>query len=329
MAEFKVEHKKQQSSEHGTVSQRKGATVLPDNRGQVSQARALTDNHTVQLAVNSSPKPLQMKLNEAHQLKRKKVSHWNQKQKDQNKRLFERREIRQAGYEANRQREIARDHAFMQSWLPEIQRKKYELLNNEEVARAIRDKNCNKETWTDAVNELVTNLENLHSSNSNATRAELRAKMESAWTSKQVGREGEKRALSTMPPKIWYTTQEIFDAKVIFLTRRNALIPGGAGHKDVNAGKTPDFFTEDGVGDAQNVDTAKVQEAIDQSINTVTSKVAKYPDAKVTVTVGLHNCPEILNPENVAIVKRKISQLEAKPSCVYLVCGSDCKLAFP
>jgi hypothetical protein len=57
MAEFKVEHKKQQSSEHGTVSQRKGETVLPDNRGQVSQARVLTDNRTAQLASDITAKP--------------------------------------------------------------------------------------------------------------------------------------------------------------------------------------------------------------------------------------------------------------------------------
>lgn len=57
MAEFKVEHKKQQSSEHGTVSQRKGETVLPDNRGQVSQARALTDNRTAQLSSDITAKP--------------------------------------------------------------------------------------------------------------------------------------------------------------------------------------------------------------------------------------------------------------------------------
>jgi hypothetical protein len=57
MTEFKVEHKKQQSSEHGTVSQRKGATVLPDHRSQVSQVRALTDNRTVQLEQASSPIP--------------------------------------------------------------------------------------------------------------------------------------------------------------------------------------------------------------------------------------------------------------------------------
>jgi len=57
MAEFKVEHKKQLSSEHGSVSQRKGATVLPDNRGQVSQARVLTDNRTAQLAPDPMPKP--------------------------------------------------------------------------------------------------------------------------------------------------------------------------------------------------------------------------------------------------------------------------------
>jgi len=50
MAEFKVEHKKQQSSGFDTVSQRKGATVLSDNRSQVIQARALTDNRAVQLA---------------------------------------------------------------------------------------------------------------------------------------------------------------------------------------------------------------------------------------------------------------------------------------
>jgi hypothetical protein len=57
MAEFKVEHKKQLSSEHGSVSQRKGETVLPDNRGQVSQARALTDNRTAQLASDPKEKP--------------------------------------------------------------------------------------------------------------------------------------------------------------------------------------------------------------------------------------------------------------------------------
>ncbi|WP_233079895.1 eCIS core domain-containing protein [Rheinheimera soli] len=57
MAEFKVEHKKQQSSEHGTVSQRKGTTVLPDHRSQVSQAHALSDNRAVQLVQNPSPKP--------------------------------------------------------------------------------------------------------------------------------------------------------------------------------------------------------------------------------------------------------------------------------
>ncbi|MBU0914044.1 MAG: DUF4157 domain-containing protein [Gammaproteobacteria bacterium] len=57
MAEFKVEHKKQQSSEHGAVSQRKGETVLPDNRSQVSQARALTDNRAVQLAPDTTSKP--------------------------------------------------------------------------------------------------------------------------------------------------------------------------------------------------------------------------------------------------------------------------------
>ncbi|WP_233079897.1 eCIS core domain-containing protein [Rheinheimera soli] len=57
MAEFKVEHKKQQSSEDGTVSQRKGETVLPDNRGQVSQARALTDNRTAQLVSDITAKP--------------------------------------------------------------------------------------------------------------------------------------------------------------------------------------------------------------------------------------------------------------------------------
>ncbi|MDF3126600.1 DUF4157 domain-containing protein [Rheinheimera sp. 1928-s] len=57
MAEFKVEHKKQQSSEHDTVSQRKGETVLPDNRGQVSQTRVLTDNRTAQLAPDPKPKP--------------------------------------------------------------------------------------------------------------------------------------------------------------------------------------------------------------------------------------------------------------------------------
>ena len=52
MAEFKVEHKKQLSSEHGSVSQRKGAAVLQDNRGKGAQTRALPDNRT-QLA----PKP--------------------------------------------------------------------------------------------------------------------------------------------------------------------------------------------------------------------------------------------------------------------------------
>lgn len=57
MAEFKVEHKKQQSSEHGTVSQHKGANVLSDHRDQVSQVRALTDNRTVQLEQHSSPIP--------------------------------------------------------------------------------------------------------------------------------------------------------------------------------------------------------------------------------------------------------------------------------
>jgi len=67
MAEFKVEHKKQQSSEHGTVSQRKGATVLPDHRSQVSQARALSDNRTVQLAPDSTSKSNNTSL--PHQLK--------------------------------------------------------------------------------------------------------------------------------------------------------------------------------------------------------------------------------------------------------------------
>jgi len=67
MAEFKVEHKKQQSSEHGTVSQRKGATVLPDHRSQVSQARALSDNRTVQLAPDPTSKSNNTGL--PHQLK--------------------------------------------------------------------------------------------------------------------------------------------------------------------------------------------------------------------------------------------------------------------
>ena len=57
MAELIVQNRKQHSAESDAVSQRKSATVLQDNRGQVSQARALTDNRTVQLAQNPSPKP--------------------------------------------------------------------------------------------------------------------------------------------------------------------------------------------------------------------------------------------------------------------------------
>ncbi|MEI8603566.1 hypothetical protein P4S55_24445 [Shewanella sp. PP-Sp27a-2] len=67
MAEFKVEHKKQQSSEHGTVSQRKGATVLPDHRSQVSQAHALSDNRITQLAPDLRSIPINTGL--PHQLK--------------------------------------------------------------------------------------------------------------------------------------------------------------------------------------------------------------------------------------------------------------------
>ncbi|WP_445711584.1 eCIS core domain-containing protein [Flavobacterium sp.] len=266
----------------------------------------------------------------AIQRKRKnKKANWNQKQKDQNKRLFERREIRQVGYAADRQREHERELDFIQSWLPEIEKKKKELLENKEVKRAKSGKNLNEDIWTEAVDELVDNLKNLHSSNSSATRGKLRAKMESAWTTRQVGRQGEESAISTMPPKIWYTTQEIFDAKTVFLNNRFALIPGGEGHKDVEAGKKPDYFTENGVGDAQNVDTSNIHDTIEQSMGTVTSKVAKYPDAKVTVTIGVHNCPEILDPVNIAILKGRINHLVKKPSRVYLVCGSKSKLAYP
>jgi hypothetical protein len=57
MAEFNIEHKKQQTSGHDIVSQRKAVPVLSDHRSQVSQASVLTDNRTTQLAVNSSTKP--------------------------------------------------------------------------------------------------------------------------------------------------------------------------------------------------------------------------------------------------------------------------------
>ncbi|MBU0914045.1 MAG: hypothetical protein KKF22_16050 [Gammaproteobacteria bacterium] len=63
MAECKVEHKKQQSSGHDAVSQRKGATALPDHRSQVSQAHALSDNRTVQLAADPQDPLAQMQQN--------------------------------------------------------------------------------------------------------------------------------------------------------------------------------------------------------------------------------------------------------------------------
>jgi hypothetical protein len=67
MAEFKVEHKKQQSSGRDIVSQRKGATVLPDHRSQVSQAHALSDNRITQLAPDLTSLPTNTGL--PHQLK--------------------------------------------------------------------------------------------------------------------------------------------------------------------------------------------------------------------------------------------------------------------
>lgn len=57
MAELIIQNRKQQSSESDTVGQRKGATVLRDNRGQVTHAQALPDNRTAKLEQNSSPKP--------------------------------------------------------------------------------------------------------------------------------------------------------------------------------------------------------------------------------------------------------------------------------
>jgi hypothetical protein len=294
--------------------QMKGKVNVNDDKGLEKEADVM------------EAKALQMKENKTIQKKRlNKKANWNQKQKDQNKRLFERRKIRQAGYAAAEERE----NKFMKPWQSEIDRKKEELLTNKEVKRAIKGHNLNEVLWKQAVNELIANLRYIHSSNSNATRAILRAKMESAWTSKQVGRVGEETNLSTMPPKIWYTTQEIFDAKTVYLNHRYTLAPGGLGHKDVTDGKKPDFFSDEGVGDAQNVDNADVHGAIEQSIGTVTSKVAKYPDAKVTVTIGLHNCPDILQPQNVAIIKHRISQLEKKPAHVYLVCGGQTALAYP
>nr|WP_294921894.1 hypothetical protein [uncultured Flavobacterium sp.] len=296
------------------------AKILQDNRpASILQRKSINTDLSEHI---KSDKTIQQKG-------RNKKANWNQKQKDQNKRLFEKRTIRQARYEVDRQRENKQNQDFIKSWLPEIDEKKAELLNNGEVTRAAKDGNLNVKTWDEAVNELIENLKNIHSSNSEGTRAKLRKRMESAWKSKQVGKKGEERNLSTMPPKIWYTTQEIFDAKTIFLNSRYALSPGGENHKDVDAGKKPDYFSEEGVGDAQNVDTSNVHDAIEQSIGTVTSKVAKYPKAKVTVTIGLHNCPEILKKEHVATLERRIGKLEKKPARVYLVSGDESKLAYP
>jgi len=57
MAEFTIQHRKQKFSESDTVSQRKSATVLQDNRGQVSHTSALPDNRTAQLAPDPKEKP--------------------------------------------------------------------------------------------------------------------------------------------------------------------------------------------------------------------------------------------------------------------------------
>ncbi|WNJ96742.1 DUF4157 domain-containing protein [Vibrio ruber] len=269
---------------------------------------------------------------------RGKRSGWNDKQKAQNERLFRRRAERQQRYAQARQKEQAENEVFMQPWLTEVDDKVKELKTNKEVVRAENGNNLDRAQWDKAVDELALSLKNIHGATSNAARQGFRQKMESAWAMKEVGAVGSKRKMSTMPPKIWYTTQEIFDAKVIFLNHRYALQPGpGGGGADedlagtygIDAGQKPDYLApEHGVGDAQNVDTSDLNDAQRQALGTVTSKVASYPRAQVTVTVGVHNCPQMLLPENVQAFRDKVSHLVAKPARVYLVCGHQSVLAY-
>ena len=237
-----------------------------------------------------------------------------------------------------------RQKAFMDAWDGDIKARLHEMATNKEVERAVRGKSLNKELWGKALGVLEVYLQDMDADESSDTRAKLRQMLEDAWKKKTVGRPGEKFDISTMPPKIWNVLQELLDARVVLKSSGDQLSPGGVLPSSMYsslplldqerlAGKKPDFFATvgglPGVGDAANVDTADLEEAVNEAVSTVTLKVSKYKPLLTVVMVGVHNAPKILEDPGFSEVNKRIKALHDKPAKVHLVSGGRSRQVYP
>jgi|GEM_PF-4777197 len=229
----------------------------------------------------------------------------------------------------------ARDKAYWDVWKVDIQTKERDVLQSREVGRYFDNSPepaLDKARWDKAVAALMANLNNLHASNSVPTRNALRGGLEAAWRAKSANP-------GNFPSKIWNVVQEVFDARTVYLSGDAILRPGGGGHPDLGS-TTPDYFRgardETGkpakgasVGDAINLTAANTPAAIQQAVKDTKKKVGAYPGVPVTVVIGAHKNPDLLQAENLAKVRQGVALLAVKPASVIIVSGGLSSRAYP
>jgi hypothetical protein len=251
---------------------------------------------------------------------------------------------------------------FREAWAAEIEARRGELKTNSQVERFFKGDAHGKALWENSVDELIDlYLKDPFADDSDHGRSNAHRDLAAAWRFKVVELDGGNhlKIVPSMPASIWHELQEVLDAKTIYRNHGVKLWPGGVGHPNMPEAKPDYFLAPPGVegvpfgtpvGDAINLTGPTTSQAIGHLWKHVTSKLdatasriddpaeekgSSRPKAKadrgppLTVVIGAHAHPDILEPAHVAGMRAVFRNPPARLQRVIVVAGNQSAIVYP